>query len=284
MWAVLPAGAQDAQQNQQKAQQQPAQAAQPSAQRNAQQGERPPVILLRNWNYDEIYRGGWSVKQLMDEAEVIGAEGDEIGSIENVIVGNNGRILGIIAQVGGFLDIGDTHVFVPWNQVRFEQGLERAIIPVTEDNVEEYAYKDSRLMKAETGHRQVVESDLRTGARIFKATELLNDYTFLNNNVGYGWISDLVFTTDGNLHAVVVNADPTFRGGYYAYPFYGYGYGWTPGAPYYNLGYDETDLADLDELFDYDRMNDRIVMQNGAKDGAATTGFGSDSGANSPAK
>ena len=55
----------------------------------------------------------------MDEASVYGPTGEDIGSVENLVIGAEGRLLGIIAQVGGFLSIGDTHVFVPWEQLQF---------------------------------------------------------------------------------------------------------------------------------------------------------------------
>ena len=272
--------AQQGSQNQpaQKAQQ-PAKAGQQATQNTRQESDQPPVILLRDWNYDTIYRDGWSVKKLMD-VEVIGPTGDDIGEVENVIIGEKGNILGIIAEVGGFLDIADTHVFIPWDQVRFSRGLERLVIPVTQENVENYVYDDALLTKAETaGRTAVVESGLRVGPRIWKATELLQTRALLNGNVGYGWISDLIFTTGGNLHAVVVNADATYRGGYYAYPYYGFGigYGWMPGAARYNLGYDKADVVNLKTQFDDDKMNERIVMQNrDGKDDAATTGAAPD--------
>ena len=257
--------------------QQPAQAGQQATQSNQQQKDQPPVILLRDWNYDKIYREGWSVKKLMD-VEVIGPTGDDVGEVENVIIGEKGRILGIIAEVGGFLDIADTHVFIPWDQVKFNRGLERVVIPVTQENVEDYVFDDAKLMKSETtGRTAVVESGLQLGPRIWKATELLESRALLNGNVGYGWISDLIFMTDGNLHAVVVNADATYRGGYYAYPYRGFGYGWMPGYPHYNLGYDKADVVNLKTQFDEDKMNDRIVMQNrDGKDDAATTGAAPD--------
>lgn len=278
MWAALPAAAQDSQRNQQKAQ--PAQAGQQATQSNRQQGD-PPVILLRDWNYDKIYREGWSVNKLMD-VDVVGPTGDEIGEVENVIVGEKGDILGIIAEVGGFLEIGDTHVYVPWDQVKFSRGIERVTIPVTQENIEEYVFDDTLLTKAETaGRTAVVETGLNVGPRIWKATELLESRAALNGNVGYGWISDLIFTTGGDLHAIVVNADAAYRGGYYAYPYYGYGlgygYGWRAGAPYYNLGYDKADIVNLKTKFDPKKMNDQIVMQNrDGKDNAATTGAASD--------
>jgi PRC-barrel domain len=228
----------------------------------AGQQEPPPVILLSDWNYDTIYSNGWSVDRLMDEADVFGPTGEEIGSVENVIIGDNGRALGIVAQVGGFLDIGDTHVFVPWDQLRISPGLERVTIPVTAENVEEYStWADGYLTKPEAGQTQAVESDLATGPRAWKATELLRDDAFLTDNTRYGAINDLIFTADGTLHAVVVNASANYGGGDRAFPFYGYGYGWAPGYPSYYLGYDRAAVTNL-EPFDYDKMNRRVAIQN----------------------
>jgi hypothetical protein len=250
-------------------------------QRN-QAGQRdgaPPVITLNNWDYEGIYRNGWSVEQLMDDADVVGALGEDIGSVENVFIGERGRILGIVAQVGGFWDIGDTHVFVPWNQVTVSPTLNRVIVPITEENVDQYStYADSVLRRADTRRTQVVDDDLATGPRIWKATDIIDDYAYVGDNVGYGYVNDLIFTTDGDLHAVVVNAGTAYGGGYRAFPFYGYGYGWNPGLPYYNTRYGENDIVDL-RRFEYNRLGDRVTMRNQttnvgtrARDDATATG------------
>ena len=84
----------------------PASAQQGTPSQQTQRQAAPPVLALNHWNYDTAYRYGWSVERLMDQADVIGASGDDIGSVENIIIGNRGHILGIIAQVGGFWDIG----------------------------------------------------------------------------------------------------------------------------------------------------------------------------------
>ncbi|WP_137391205.1 PRC-barrel domain-containing protein [Rhodoligotrophos defluvii] len=242
-------------------------------QRQAQQGDRPPVLVLEDWSYNPLYSSGWSAERLM-EADVIGTTGDEIGDVENLIVSDKGKVLGIIAEVGGFLDIGDTHLFIPWGEVSVSPDLDRVTVPVTEENAEDYSlFKWSQLEKGQTGQTRVVEDDLQTGPRIWKATELLNDDAYLNDDIGYGYVSDLIFTTDGNLHAVVVSADAAYGGGYYAYPYYGYGYGWAPGSPYYDLGYDREEIATL-ERFDYDKLKPTVDME----DDAITTGSTSQSG------
>jgi hypothetical protein len=162
---------------------------------------------------------------------------------------------------------------VPWDQIQVSSDLSRVTIPVTEETVEDYSgsYVDGFLQKAETGQRRIVESDLATGARVWKATELIGDDAFLNDNAGYGNITDLVFTSDGNLHAVVVNAYAGYGGGYRAFPFYGYRYGWSPGYPNYYLGYDRNDIAVL-PILDFDKMNNDVTMKNEV----TTTGSGSE--------
>lgn len=221
-----------------------------------------PGAGLNNWTYNDLYRTGWSAEQLMDNAEVIGTTGEEIGSVENIIVGQQGRILGIVAQVGGFWDIGDTHVFVPWDQVRVSPTLDRVVVPITEENVDNYAYAaNDVLTRFGANHTQVVDDDLETGAAIWKATDVIDDYAYLNNRRAYGYVNDLIFSTNGNLQAVVVNAGSAWGGGYRAVPFTGHGAGSNPGTSDLFLGYGENDLANLDR-FDYNRLPNRVMVNN----------------------
>lgn len=37
---------------------------------------------------------------------------DNIGEVEDVVLNRSGEMIGVIAEVGGFLDIGDKHVFI----------------------------------------------------------------------------------------------------------------------------------------------------------------------------
>jgi hypothetical protein len=193
---------------------------------------------------------------------VVGANGEDIGSIENIIVSQRGRILGIIAQVGGIWDIGDTHVFVPWNQVQVSPTLDRVVLPITEDNVDEYDYSPNEVLTHFNANRtQVVDDDLATGPVIWKATDLIDDYAYLNNRRAYGYINDLIFSGDGMLQAVVVNAGSAYGGGYRAFPFAGSAGGWNPGASDYDLGYGDNEITNL-ERFDYNRLPARVMVNN----------------------
>ena len=52
---------------------------------------------------------------------------------------------------------------------------------------------------------------------------------------GYGYVQDLIFR-DGEVAATVVDRNAGYgTGGRYAYPYFGYNYGWYPGGRYYDL-------------------------------------------------
>lgn len=43
---------------------------------------------------------------------------EKIGTIEDIVLDSNGQMRGVVAEIGGFLDIGDKHVFLPLNDVK----------------------------------------------------------------------------------------------------------------------------------------------------------------------
>lgn len=218
------------------------------------QAQQAPVALA-DWNYDEIYDNGWSAEEFIDEVDVTGADGAEIGDIENILIGENGRIVSVIAEVGGFIDIGDSHISVPWEDVTVAEDGEEISVPVNQDNMERYSLfgESGYFTKPEGMVTEQVSDDLLTGPRVWKASELIGDYALLDGSVtAYGYVDDLIFDQEGTIMAVVV--DPAVADGRYAYPYYGYGYGFHPGYTFYLLPYAEQDVADAEPL-DEARMN-----------------------------
>ncbi|MCG7599315.1 PRC-barrel domain-containing protein [Halomonas sp. McH1-25] len=208
---------------------------------------------LEDWSYDTIYQqGGIRADNLMD-TEVFGPEGEEIGSVENVLITEDNKIGAIIAQVGGFWDIGDTHVLVPWEDVELtDDGVQ---IPVTEDNADDYGLFDSDwITKQDLSATQQVDDDVATGSRVWKLSELLDDYASIGQGVGYGYVDNVLFSRNGEIQTVVIEADEAYGGDAYAYPFAGYGNGWQPGYTTYSLPYGEDEVGNL-EPFDYDEYD-----------------------------
>ncbi|WP_370159316.1 PRC-barrel domain-containing protein [Limimaricola soesokkakensis] len=216
------------------------------------------VISLSEWSYDDVYAGGISAEEFIDEMEVYGVTGEEIGDVEDLLIGPDGRVLSVIAEVGGFWDIGDTHVSIPFEEVALADDGDGIVVPVTEDNVSDYDLWTYDAVSAEEAAEEVVSGlDDATILRAWRATELIGDSARLQDGdlySEYGYISDLILR-DGEVAAVVANASSGYGAGYQAYPFYGYDYdmGWDAGSPYYDLPYTADEVNDLDR-FDYERL------------------------------
>jgi sporulation protein YlmC with PRC-barrel domain len=214
------------------------------------------VIALTEWDYDDVYAEGMSAEEFIDDMEVFSRNGENIGDVEDIIANQDGKLIAVIAEVGGFWDIGDTHVSVPWSEI--EMSPDGITVPVTEETIEDYGLFDREYLSAETASSEMVgEVDAAdTGPSAFRLSELIGDYARLRGDgdemVNYGYVRD-VMIQDGSIAAVVVNPDVGYGApGYYtAYPYYGYAY--RPGGRYYDMPYTEGDVAEMEE-FDYERI------------------------------
>jgi sporulation protein YlmC with PRC-barrel domain len=173
------------------------------------------VISLSDWSYDPLYTDGISVEALLD-AEVIDATGEDVGDVENVLFGPGGELVSVIVEVGGFLDIGDTHLNIPWDMVETAgYTADSIVLPFTEDqltNVNDYGlfneeygygydegYGETEIGLGEEGlgdgvglddvtNETVVASEqigevggdgagvVETGPRVWRAPDLIGDY------------------------------------------------------------------------------------------------------------
>ena len=99
------------------------------------------IIPLSEWRYDELYEG-WSADELLG-MPVQGPDGDDIGEAKNLLIDEKGAIVALIAEIGGFGELGDTHVAIPWSEV--ERRADAVHIPITEDTVQEYGLFEDGL-------------------------------------------------------------------------------------------------------------------------------------------
>ncbi|WP_230533576.1 hypothetical protein [Microvirga roseola] len=66
--------------------------------------------------------------------------------------------------------------------------LNRVVVPVTEDTVDDDAYSARDVLTYfRAGATQVVDNDIDTGPSIWKVTDVIDDYAHLNNNRAYGY-------------------------------------------------------------------------------------------------
>jgi sporulation protein YlmC with PRC-barrel domain len=199
------------------------------------------VIDLHKWKLDPAT--GWSVKKLVGK-KVKGPKGENVGEVDNIIFGPEGKVHEVIVSTGGFLGVGEKNLAVKWSDVTISPDYEFVTTPITAETVKKYGLFDG-----------IPKSSGPLMARDWRSSELIGDYVYLKGNVHYAYVRDLIVSQTGELQAVIVSPDVGFShggdglyaGGYYAYPFYGYGYGhgWNPGNAHYNLPYDKADVKEL---------------------------------------
>lgn len=90
-------------------------------------------------NYDEATwgdreNGSWDAIDWNDDGM------NQIGEIEDIVLDESGQMVGIVAEIGGFLDIGDKHVMVPTDDVRLVPVDDKSyayVTRLTEEQLEE---------------------------------------------------------------------------------------------------------------------------------------------------
>ncbi|MFW8596063.1 PRC-barrel domain-containing protein [Cribrihabitans neustonicus] len=90
-------------------------------------------IYTLNGPMDEDTWGNW-------EADGVGPDWNDIGEIEDIILDRNGQVKGVVAEIGGFLDVGDKHVMIPVEDMRLAPVDDKKYVIVTrftEEQLEE---------------------------------------------------------------------------------------------------------------------------------------------------
>jgi len=100
----------------------------------------PQLIRSRDITGGPIYTlnaaddEGWDSDVMYDD---VGTDWNEIGEIEDIVLSADGQMVGIVAEVGGFLDIGDKHVLISVDDVNLSPLDDGTYIYVTWMNEEE---------------------------------------------------------------------------------------------------------------------------------------------------
>ncbi|MFD2236255.1 PRC-barrel domain-containing protein [Aureimonas populi] len=74
-----------------------------------------PIVML-----PEVQAGAAPAHFLaddLDDEEVYGANNEEIGEVEDIILSADGTVAAVVIEVGGFLGIGEKDVLVDWNAI-----------------------------------------------------------------------------------------------------------------------------------------------------------------------
>lgn len=165
---------------------------------------RPGAVDITTWDQADL-RQGFSAERLMD-MKAKGSKGENIGDVKDILVDRNGKVTALIISHGGVFGIGDKELRVPFNQVKTDAKLESLVVPIAKENVENFRIKGDRQAKA-------VDE--------MKVSKLLKDEVALRGGAKYGDVEDIIISRDGQVKAIVVDADDAQRRGRYAMPWRG---------------------------------------------------------------
>lgn len=208
-----------------------------SAQQQQQQQQQAQRDL-RSWDAAQLYRNGWSAEQMIG-TEVRGPNNEQIGEVKDIFVGRNGTISRVVVEVGGWMELGDQHIGVPWKAVQIGEDMSFVRVPALKEMDEGTYSLYGRVPQGE---------DVTAGAGAWRVGELIGDYASLNDVPRYGMVSDVIFDSQGRAQGVIVNraAGAWGPGGWYGYTWAGY----HPGGHGYRLPYDSAAVGDYGR-FDY---------------------------------
>jgi hypothetical protein len=80
-------------------------------------------------------QGGWSAAELIG-ARVRSVDGGEIGEIQDLVFSPDAQVVTAVVSVGGFLDIADKLVAIPYGDVRIWSDEKTLAIPLTSAELE----------------------------------------------------------------------------------------------------------------------------------------------------
>ncbi len=79
----------------------------------AQAAIKPPIVVLPE--SVEQTTPAYLLADRVEDQNVYGADGKEIGEIEDVLLNADGTVAAVVVEVGGFLGIGEKDVLVDWS-------------------------------------------------------------------------------------------------------------------------------------------------------------------------
>ncbi|HET7158531.1 MAG TPA: PRC-barrel domain-containing protein [Burkholderiales bacterium] len=97
------------------------------------------------------FRNGISVNRLTG-MDVRGQKGNQLGEVQDVIFSSDGKVQAITFKSGGFANVGDALFRVGWNELKFDNAMNRVTAPLTEQTVERYQERGQpRAVLVDTG-------------------------------------------------------------------------------------------------------------------------------------
>lgn len=178
----------------------------PGSQQPGASSQGEDIVTSESMEQQDLYENGISLDNLLG-GDVVDRSGNTVGSVEDFVVGaDSSRVVGLIVETGGFLDIGDHHVLIPFDEANI-RGENEVQVDVSGSTAEELSM-----------FREIEGQSLRNSKS--RASEILGGLAY-SDGEPYGHVEDLIFNSDGDILATVVQTDVMYDSDYlYAWPYY----------------------------------------------------------------
>jgi sporulation protein YlmC with PRC-barrel domain len=79
---------------------------------------------------------GQALASDMIGSKVVTPKGEDLGKVDDLIVGQDGKVQAAVLSVGGFLGIGDKRVALPWQEVQKGSADRPLVVAMTKKQLE----------------------------------------------------------------------------------------------------------------------------------------------------
>ena len=142
------------------------------------------------------------------------ASGEEVGEIEDLVIDRDGTVRYVLLERGGFLDIGDQNVAVPWKSIQLSSGNDWTISMSEAElqNVPRYDrdrnvdWTDSEIV-GEIAAFFGAEAEQIPGPPLRVEDDLLDRDLKLASGEDLGEVEEVVVDRDGHARYVVIEPD-----------------------------------------------------------------------------
>jgi len=177
----------------------------------AQTTLQPPAATMQ--------RSGQADVQKLIGRSVTNPQNETVGDIESVIVDTDGKVRTVIVGVGGFLGMGERHVAIAWDSLTVSPTDQKVVISSTKDQLKAlppYTYADAAAQRrsvfvdrlppaAGSSTLNSAPTTMPTAAYGMVSVSDLMGLNIRNAaNETIGEIKDVVLTSEGKIHEVIV--------------------------------------------------------------------------------
>ena len=165
--------------------------------------------------------------------DIVNANGDTVGEIENVVIDKDGAVKYVIAGVGGFLGVGEKHVALKWDALTITENGKHVVANVTKEQLEAlpehkvpetakpgtvYSYDDdiktnpymsdggiAAAPSADTTGTTESAVEPAAGTPMLQASDVIGANVKNPDGTSIGDVSEMIVQSNGSIEGIVVD-------------------------------------------------------------------------------